>query len=407
MITQRSYKFRIYPNAAQRKQLAVEFGNARFVYNRCLDLRSKAYEADKTRHNYVSLNRLVTEWKRGEFPWLADSAACCLTQALIDQDKAYKSFFEKRGRYPRFKSRYDRQAVRYQLDQRQIERTYKAGEFLKLPKLGALKVRWSQVPTGIPKMATVSKTPDGRYFVAFSCEVEIQSLPATGNAVGLDLGIKDVVVDSDGWKSGNPRHLKGRLRHLKRQQRRLSRMKKGSNRRNRQRIKVARIHARIAAMRQDFLHKTTTALIRRADVLALEDLNVGGMMKNHHLAGAIADVGMGEFRRQLEYKAAWNGRELRIAGRFAPTSKTCSECQHVMDKMPLSVRQWTCPECGAKHDRDTNAARNILMFSTAGEAGINARGLGKNLSDHVSGTKVEARTEPEKFIEAACLEPAA
>ena len=407
MITQRSYKFRIYPNAAQRKQLAVEFGNARFVYNRCLDLRSKAYEADKTRHNYVSLNRLVTEWKRGEFPWLADSAACCLTQALIDQDKAYKSFFEKRGRYPRFKSRYDRQAVRYQLDQRQIERTYKAGEFLKLPKLGALKVRWSQVPTGIPKMATVSKTPDGRYFVAFSCEVEIQSLPATGNAVGLDLGIKDVVVDSDGWKSGNPRHLKGRLRHLKRQQRRLSRMKKGSNRRNRQRIKVARIHARIAAMRQDFLHKTTTALIRRADVLALEDLNVGGMMKNHHLAGAIADVGMGEFRRQLEYKAAWNGRELRIAGRFAPTSKTCSECQHVMDKMPLSVRQWTCPECGARHDRDVNAARNILMFSTAGEAGINARGLGKNLSDHVSGTKVEARTEPEKFIEAACLERAA
>ena len=407
MIAQRAYKYRFYPNAAQRKQLAVEFGNARFVYNRCLDLRSKAYEADKTRHNYVSLNRLVTEWKRGEFPWLADSAACCLTQALIDQDKAYKSFFEKRGRYPRFKSRYDRQAVRYQLDQRQIERTYKAGEFLKLPKLGALKVRWSQVPTGIPKMATVSKTPDGRYFVAFSCEVEIQSLPATGNAVGLDLGIKDVVVDSDGWKSGNPRHLKGRLRHLKRQQRRLSRMKKGSNRRNRQRIKVARIHARIAAMRQDFLHKTTTALIRRADVLALEDLNVGGMMKNHHLAGAIADVGMGEFRRQLEYKAAWNGRELRIAGRFAPTSKTCSECQHVMDKMPLSVRQWTCPECGAKHDRDTNAARNILMFSTAGEAGINARGLGKNLSDHVSGTKVEARTEPEKFIEAACLERAA
>ena len=143
MIAQRAYKYRFYPNAAQRKQLAVEFGNARFVWNRCLDLRSKAYETDKTRHNYVSLNRIVTEWKRGEFPWLAESAACCLTQALIDQDKAYKSFFEKRGRYPRFKSRHDRQAVRYQLDQRQIERAYKAGEFLKLPKLGTLKVRWS------------------------------------------------------------------------------------------------------------------------------------------------------------------------------------------------------------------------------------------------------------------------
>lgn len=411
MIAQRAYKYRFYPNAAQRKQLAVEFGNARFAWNRCLDLRSKAYEADKTRHNYVSLNRLVTKWKRGEFPWLADSVAACLTQVLIDQDKAFQNFYrrvkngEKPG-YPRFKSRYDRQAVRYTLDQRQIERTYQAGEFLKLPKLGALKVRWSQVPTGIPKMATVSKTPDGRYFVAFSCEVEIQSLPATGNAVGLDLGIKDVVVDSDGWKSGNPRHLKGRLRHLKRQQRRLSRMKKGSNRRHRQRLKVARIHAHIAASRADFLHKTTTAIVKRADVIALEDLHVKGMMKNHHLARAIADVGMGEFRRQLEYKANGYGRELRIAGRFAPTSKTCSECQHVMDKMPLSVRQWTCPDCGTHHDRDVNAARNILSFATAGEAGL-ARGLGKNLSDHVSGTKVEARTEAEKFIEAACLERAA
>jgi len=423
MIAQRAYKYRFYPNAAQRKQLAVEFGNARFAWNRCLDLRTKDYEAyraavaagvegaTKPSWNYVSLSRLVTEWKRGEFPWLADSVAACLTQVLIDQDKAFQNFYrrvkngEKPG-YPRFKSRYDRQAVRYTLDQRQIERTYKAGEFLKLPKLGALKVRWSQVPTGIPKMATVSKTPDGRYFVAFSCEVEIQSLPATGNAVGLDLGIKDVVVDSDGWKSGNPRHLKGRLRHLKRHQRRLARMKKGSNRRNRQRIKVARIHARIAASRADFLHKTTTSIIRRADVIAIEDLHVKGMVKNHHLAGAIADVGMGEFRRQLEYKAAWNGRELRIAGRFAPTSKTCSECQHVMDKMPLSVREWTCPDCGTHHDRDVNAARNILSFATAGEAEL-ARGLGKNLSDHVSGTKVEARTEAEKFDEAVRLERAA
>ena len=424
MIAQRAYKYRFYPNAAQRKQLAVEFGNARFAWNRCLDLRTKDYEAyraavaagvegaTKPSWNYVSLSRLVTEWKRGEFPWLADSVAACLTQVLIDQDKAFQNFYrrvkngEKPG-YPRFKSRYDRQAVRYTLDQRQIERTYKAGEFLKLPKLGTLKVRWSQVPTGIPKMATVSKTPDGRYFVAFSCEVEIQSLPATGNAVGLDLGIKDVVVDSDGWKSGNPRHLKGRLRHLKRQQRRLARMKKGSNRRNRQRIKVARIHARIAASRADFLHKTTTALIRRADVLALEDLHVKGMVKNHHLARAIADVGMGEFRRQIEYKAAWYGRKVITADRFAPTSKTCSNCGSYREKMPLSVRQWTCPDCGTRHDRDVNAARNILMFSTAGEAGINARGLGKNLSDHVSGTKVEARTEAEKFDEAVRLERAA
>ena len=332
MVTRlKAYKFRFYPTAQQRHQLAVEFGNARFVWNRCLDWRSKAWEERQERHNYASLNRQVTAWKRTEFPWLADSAACCLTQCLMDQDRAFKNFFEKRGRYPKFKSRYDRQAVRYQLDQRQIERTYRAGEFLKLPKLGALNLRWSQIPTGVPKMATVSKTPDGRYFVSFACEVEIALLPLTGKAVGVDLGIKDVAITSDGWKSGNPRHLKSRLRHLKRQQRRLSRMQKGSNRRRRQRLKVARIHARIAASRMDFLHKTTTEIVRRADEIALEDLHVKGMVKNHALAGAIADVGMGEFRRQIEYKAAWYGRTVEVIDRFAPTSKTCSECGAIQD----------------------------------------------------------------------------
>ena len=407
MLIQRAYKFRFYPTAAQRRQLAIELGNARFVWNRCLDVRSTAWEADKTRHNYVSLSRQVTEWKRGEFPWLADSTAGCLVQTLLDQDKAFKNFFEKRGKYPKFKSRYDRQAVRYQLDQRQIERTYHAGEMLKLPKLGTLTLRWSQVPAGTPKMVTVSKTPDGRYFVSFACDVEAQPLPLTGQAIGVDLGIKDIAVSSDGWKSGNPRHLKGLLKHLKRQQRALARKQKGSNRRNRQRIKVARLHARIAAMRQDFLHKTTTAIVQRADVIALEDLNIKGMLKNHHLAGAIADVGMGEFRRQMEYKAAWYGRKVIVVDRFAPTSKTCSHCGSYQQRMPLSVREWTCPDCGMRHDRDINAAKVILKFATAGNAGTDARGGGTNLSGHESLTPGEARTDAEKFIEAACLERAA
>jgi len=408
MVTRlKAYKFRFYPTAEQRHQLAVEFGNARFVWNRCLDLRSNAWEERQERHNYASLGRTVTEWKRTEFPWLADSAACCLTQTLMDQDRAFKNFFEKRGRYPQFKSRYDRQAVRYQLDQRQIERTYCAGEWLKLPKLGALNIRWSQPPTGVPKMATVSKTPDGRYFVSFACEVEIALLPLTGKAVGVDLGIKDVAITSDGWKSGNPKHLKSRLRHLKRQQRRLSRMQKGSNRRRRQRLKVARIHARIAASRMDFLHKTTTEIVRRADEMALEDLHVKGMVKNHHLAGAISDVGMGEFRRQIEYKAAWYGRKVEVINRFAPTSKTCSECGAVQDKMPLQIREWTCPECGTRHDRDINAAINILKFSTLGNRGTQARGAGKNVLGHVSSTCNEARTDAKKFTEADRLERAA
>lgn len=255
-------------------------------------------------------------------------------------------------------------------------------------------------------MATVSKTPDGRYFVSFACEVELKPLPLTGQIIGVDLGIKDVVVSSDGWKSGNPRHLKAKLKHLKRQQRFLARKQKGSHRRNRQRLRVARIHARIAAMRQDFLHKTTTTIVRRADVIALEDLNVKGMLKNQHLAGAIADVGMGEFRRQVEYKAAWRGRKVIVVDRFAPTSKTCSGCGGYQQRMPLSVREWTCPDCQTRHDRDVNAAKVILKFATAGNAGIDARGEGKNLSGHESLTPVEARTDAKKFIEAAGLERA-
>ena len=430
MITQRSNRFRIYPNAAQRKQLAVEFGNARFVWNLGLFARQQA----RLLHGRVDLGERVNR-KTGEvravktvdagaldaaitqlsrepgYEFLSAGTRACLTQALIDQDKAFKNFFEGRAKFPKFKGRFDKQAVRYQLDQRQIGRTYAAGSLLKLPKLGALKVRWSRIPAGTPKMATVCKDASGRYFVAFGCEEFIKPLAPTGRTVGVDLGICDVAVTSDGYKSGNPRHLKAKLKHLKRQQRRLARMKKGSHRRNRQRIRVAKIHAHIAASRADFLHKTTTEIVKRADVIALEDLHVKGMVKNRHLARAISDVGMGELRRQIEYKAKWYGREAVVIDRWAPTSKTCSDCGHRAIKMPLTVRVWTCPACGAVHDRDVNAARNILRLAIESKQ---PEGIGLlrvegtlNLPAKVAGIPGEARTVAEKLNHADRLDRAA
>lgn len=401
MVTQlKSYQFRIYPTAVQRQQLSVEFGHNRFVWNRCLELRTKEYEENKTKHNYVSLGKKLTEWKRNEFPWLSDCSSVTLTQTLIDQDKAFQNFFRRvklgqKPGYPKFKSRYSKQSIRFTLNQRNLHNIYSAGDFVSLPKLGSVKIRWSRIPVGIPKMATVSKSADGKYFISFSCEEEIQHLPKTGQTVGIDLGIKDVFVTWNGTEStssGNPRHLKRKLKHLKTQQRRLSRMQKGSNRRQKQRLKVARIYSHVANCRKDFLHKATTGLIRSADVIAIEDLHIKGMLKNHCLAGAISDVGMSEFRRQLNYKAEWYGRKIVLVDRWFPSSKTCSNCGSYQKVMPLNIRHWICPDCGTFHDRDVNAAKNIYRFTTAGEAGI-ARGGSKNLLDHVSSTPVETRTE--------------
>jgi putative transposase len=241
---------------------------------------------------------------------------------------------------------------------------FRAGELLKLPKIGALKVRWSRIPVGIPKMVTVIKDSNDRYFVSFSCEEEIKELPTSTKAVGVDLGIKDVFVLSDGYKSGNPRHLAGLLRKKRIFGRRLSRKTKGSNRWHEMRKKLAKLDSHIAACRADWLHKATTGIIRSNQVIAIEDLNVRGMMRNGRLARHIGDVGMGEFRRQLTYKADWYGRDLLVIDRWAPSSKTCSDCGQINQVLTLKDREWTC-ECGATHDRDINAAANLKLFAVS------------------------------------------
>lgn len=365
---QRSYQFRFYPTPVQTMLLAQFFGAARWVWNTALAWRSAAYKLDGERVTGVDFSRELTWLKRLEpFAWLAAVPATVLVQTLRDQDRAFANFFAKRARCPRFKRRSHGASIRFQLDQRVVMNAYRAGSLLKLPGLGALDVRWSRVPGGVPKMVTVRRDACGRYFVAFMVEEAIAQAAPSTKSVGVDVGLKDVIVTSDGEKSGNPRNLRRYLRRLKRAQRRLSRKRKGSNRWHRQRKRVARIHARINGARQDFLHKQTTGLIRNHGVIAIEDLNVKGLARTR-LAKSMNDAALGELRRQLEYKCQWHGRVLLIADRFAPTSKTCSSCGTVQAEMPLRIRDWTCPDCGAVHDRDVNAAVNVLMFATAGNS---------------------------------------
>lgn len=374
VMTMVARKFRFYPTGAQEQSLRRIFGSARWVWNTCLAWRSAAYQLDGQSLTGVDFSRELTWLKTIEtFGWLKETPGTVYTQALRDQDKAFAAFFAKRARYPRFKRRGGHESIRFQLDQRTVLNHFRDGELLKIPGLGVLNVRWSRRVGGVPKMVTVRRDAAGRYFVSMMVETTVAPLPQKNNAVGLDFGLKDVVATSDGWKSGNPRHVREAQRKLARAQRALSRKTKGSNRRKVAVRRVARLHARVADARADWLHKLSTRLVREYQVIGIEDLCVKGMARGR-LAKSIGDAGLSELRRQLEYKAAWCGRDLIVIDRWAPTSKTCSECGSAQEKMPLSVRSWTCPECGTVHDRDTNAARNILALATQGSWVSKARG---------------------------------
>jgi putative transposase len=359
----KAYKFRFEPTHEQAAQLAIEFGCARFVWNRGLLERDYAYKNWDVSLSYVDLSRHITQYKKTDYPWLADATASVLTQKLIDQDKAFNNFFGGRAKFPKFKKKSHAQSIRYTLDQRQVLNNYRAGELIKLPKLGELKVKWSQVPGGIPKMVTVSKSASGKYFVGFMCEVEQGLKPMTGKVVGIDVGIKDVVVTSDGFYSGAPKFTYKYQRKLKKANRKLSKKKKYTNGWKRQRIVVAKIHEKIANSRKDFLHKLTTKLVTENDVIYTEDLNVSGMMKNHKLSKAVADVGLFELNRQLIYKAQWYGKEVTKISRWFPSTKQCSSCGAI-HRMPLDKRVMNCG-CGLIMCRDLNAAHNIKAAGRA------------------------------------------
>ena len=371
----KTYRYRYYPTRAQSEQLAHEFGCARFVWNWSLDLRIKAWQRRGESLNSVSVSRILTKLKPSRrYTWLNDVAATCLTQALRDQDKAFKSFFAGDTGYPRFRKKRYPGAVRYQLDQRRVHADFVPGKSLRLPKLGAVKLRWSRLPAGIPGMATVKRDACGRWFITLSVLEDIQPLPVTDQETGLDLGLKDTAVTAQGQKHKAPRHLRQREQQLARAQRSLSRRQKGSARRERQRRKIARIHARVRDARHDFLHKLSSTLINENQVIGIEDLCVKGL-KRTRLSKSFSDAGLSELRRQREYKGHWYGRDVIVIGRFLPSSKRCSCCGHTVDTLALSTRSWNCPACGSHHDRDINAACNILHYArTARSAETDARG---------------------------------
>jgi len=366
----KSYRLRAYPNGAQRRLLDCWFGATRWLWNTALAIRSEAHRTSGLSLTGIDLSRWLTQWKRtAGHEWLAEVPATAFTQCLRDQDRAFSRFFARRGRYPRFKAKGGRQSLRFQ----KVGTLWRSG-VLQLPKLGVLKLAEELPEVARPAMVTLSRDARGAYYVSFCAELPCPSLPGTGDLVGVDLGLTYLAILSTGEKISNPRHYQRRLRYLRQQQRCLARRQKGSHRREKQRVRVARAHARVREARQYALHALTTRLVREFSVIAIEDLNVRGLARGRG-ARAIQDAAFGELRRQLKYKSEWYDRLLLEVDRWYASSRHCSVCRFRLDELRLDQRQWTCPKCRTCHDRDINAAQNLLTQGMRQLAGRDDRDL--------------------------------
>ena len=364
------YKFRIYPNKTQENLINRIIGSCRFVYNHFLAVRRDQWKANHKSVTYIQTASMLTDLKRREETcWLKEADSMALQEALKNLDKAYQNFFAKRAKYPRFKSKHNHsQSYRTRNKGNGIRFV---GRKLKLPKIGLVKIKQHRTFEGRILNATVSRTASGKYFVSLCVELDKETLLKTndGGEIGIDVGLKEFYSDSNGNTVANPRTLRRLSKKLSKAQRQLSHKMPKSRNREKARIRVAKVYERITNIRKDFLHKLSTRLARENQTIAVEDLQVKNMLKNHKLARAISDVSWSEFFRQLEYKSKLYGSEVLKVPTFYPSSQICHVCgyQNAGTK-DLSVREWTCPQCGTVHDRDINAARNILAKALADKA---------------------------------------
>lgn len=351
----KAYKFRIHPNTEQKIALAKSFGCCRWFWNYSLNLCQETYKATGKGLTRGYIQGLLPSLKK-EYEWLTDAYSQSLQVVALNLSQAYQNFFEKRARLPRFKSKQGRQSISYPA------KVKFEGDYLKLPgKVGLVYCVRHREFEGTIKTVTISKNPDGKYYASILVDdgLELPSQSSDGKAIGIDLGLTHFAITSNGSKYDNPRHLAKHQRNLKRKQQKFSRKKKGSNNRQKARGKVAKVHSKISRCREDFLHKLSRKIVNENQVIAVENLNVKGMVHHHNLAKAISDCGWGMFCTMLKYKAEWKGKTYIEVDRFFPSSKTCNMCLNQVGSLPLDVRIWTCEHCQTIHDRDLNAATNI------------------------------------------------
>ncbi|WP_028954175.1 RNA-guided endonuclease InsQ/TnpB family protein [Synechocystis sp. PCC 7509] len=361
---QKAYRYRVYPTSEQETLLRRTMGCARLVYNRALASRTEGWYERQEKVDYIKTSAMLTQWKKQEDLQFLNEVSCVpLQQGLRHLQKAFANFWAGHAKYPNFKKKHNGGSAEFT----KSAFKWKDGQVWLAKCTEALPIRWSrQLPKGCePSTITVKLDASGRFHVSLLVDTVIEPLPKSNKSIGLDMGITSLIATSNGDKIANPKHFKRRIAKLRRVQKSLSRKQKGSNNRHKQRLKVAKVHGQITDSRKDFLHKLTTQLVNENQTIVVEDLAIKNMVKNHKLALSISDASWGEFVRQLAYKCEWHGRELIKIDRWFPSSKRCGNCGHIVDKMPLNVREWDCPKCQTNHDRDINASRNILAAGLA------------------------------------------